>query len=246
MTVDYFLAPALVTLRAEVDKTFPKRDRSSDGWIGDASHAARLSDHNPCWACSGRSHGVVRAIDVDSNGEPGQRTPVVEAVLAATIGDPRVWYVIWDGKIYSRTYGWEPRIYTGENRHDHHVHVSLNGANGVPGDPGNFDTAAWGIAKGSTPPPKDKTLPAVSLAAVQAAARSPRLEVHPVAVRRIQRALNARVSAGLTVDGIYGPATRAAVAEFQRRQGWAGADADGILGLQSATRLSRNRFRLTK
>lgn len=40
-----------------------------------------------------------------------------------------------------------------------------------------------------------------------------------LAVRRLQRALNAAVHAGLVVDGLYGPATTAAVRAYQREVG---------------------------
>ena len=241
---EFFLAPALVELRAELDKVFPSRDKSSDGWIGDASHAAHVSDHNPCWPCGGRSHGIVRAIDVDNNGRLGQITPVVTKTLEATIGDPRVWYVIWNGKIYSRTYGWSPRVYTGASPHLEHVHVSLNGANGVPGDPGNFDTSSWGIT--GTRGPRPARLPAVSLADVQRAARRNHPEDHPVQVRRVQRALDAKGSLPVKADGIFGPHTRQAYAAWQRRLGYAGSSADGIPGQTSLTRLGAHRFRVIR
>lgn len=121
----YFLAPSLVEFRDEINERYPHRDKASDGWIGDASHAARTSSHNPLWSAPGKWSGVVRAIDVDNNGAPGEMTPLVNDVMKAAIGDSRVWYVIYNRKIYSRTYGWKPRAYTGSNSHDHHVHISL-------------------------------------------------------------------------------------------------------------------------
>jgi hypothetical protein len=139
---EFFLAPALVKLRDEVNVRFPNRDKASDGWIGDPSHAARKSDHNPCWDCSGRYEGIVRALDIDISPDGRPNVDLRRRLLKNTVGDHRVWYVISNGIIYSRTHGWTPLRYTGENGHFQHVHISLNGANGV--DPsGNFDTSNW-------------------------------------------------------------------------------------------------------
>lgn len=113
--MSYYLAPSLVALRDEINARWPNRDKASDGWIGDTSHSARKSDHNPDWSAG----GVVRAIDIDKDGIDTQ------AVLDATIGDHRVWYVIFNRRIYSRTYGWAARTYTGSNPHDKHIHVSI-------------------------------------------------------------------------------------------------------------------------
>jgi peptidoglycan hydrolase-like protein with peptidoglycan-binding domain len=55
-------------------------------------------------------------------------------------------------------------------------------------------------------------------------------------VRWLQEALNEH-GATLPVTGNYGPQTVAACAEFQRSQGWAGPDADGIAGPETARRL---------
>ncbi len=55
------LSKAAIQLREQFDDSFPDRDRTSDGWIGDTRHAARKSDHNP------DEQGWVRAIDVDKD-----------------------------------------------------------------------------------------------------------------------------------------------------------------------------------
>jgi hypothetical protein len=123
--VTYFLSPALVTLRAEINSLWPHRDKTSDGWIGDASHAARPSDHNPDWG----DGGIVRATDTDEDLGTGLATvgaamPLVNAIIR----DPRVAYVIYEGRIWQNPAvfavgGW--RAYTGVNAHRHHVHVSV-------------------------------------------------------------------------------------------------------------------------
>lgn len=235
-----YLAPALATLRDEVNKAFPKRDKSSDGWIADPRHAATKSDHNPDW--TSRPPGVVRALDIDIEPDGRPDLDLRTVVLRATIGDPRVFYVISNGRIYSRTYGWAARVYKGKNPHNKHVHVSLIGD--------DLDAAAARAIAFDTRPwldlsvPKSDLLPPVYLHKIRAAARKPRREVYPANVKRIQRALNARTGANLPVDGRYGQRTRDAVAAYQRTLGYRGADADGILGKTSGARLGANRFRL--
>lgn len=125
---DWYLAPSLVALRTEINRRWPNRDKSSDGAIGDASHQARKSEHNPDWDAG----GVVRAIDVDNDGID------VQALLDATIGDQRVWYVIWDRHIYSRTYNWQKRPYDGASPHTEHIHISINHTKAA-----ETDTSAW-------------------------------------------------------------------------------------------------------
>src|SRR5690606_12925388 len=36
-----------------------------------------------------------------------------------------IWYIIWNRRIYSRTYGWKNNPYSGSNPHTDHVHVSF-------------------------------------------------------------------------------------------------------------------------
>lgn len=128
---DYWLSAAGVALRGQIDKRWPGRDTASDGWIGDASHAATVSDHNPCWSCSGDSYGVVRAIDVDrdlSRKDPGAMDRLASQLRRCAKDrrdKDRVAYIIFDGTIASSTQGWKWRPYSGTNPHDHHMHVSF-------------------------------------------------------------------------------------------------------------------------
>lgn len=115
MAADYYLAPSLSTLRNEINKAHPKRDTTSDGWIGDASHQARVSDHNPDWS----SDGVVRALDVDVDGIN------VYELIEIFKKDSRVEYFIYNHYIYLRSTGFKRQRYTGTNPHVGHIHVSL-------------------------------------------------------------------------------------------------------------------------
>lgn len=143
---DYFLAPSLVALRNEINQRWPGRDKASDGWIGDAAHSARRSDHNPDWDAPGVRRGIVRAIDVDKDGIS------VEQLLDAVVRDHRVAYVIWNRRIASATddgtpWDWEP--YAGTNPHDKHVHISIKHTAAA-----ETDTSRW---LGTTPPPPPPT-----------------------------------------------------------------------------------------
>jgi hypothetical protein len=220
VAVTYYLAPSLVQLRDEVNERWPKRDKSSDGWIGDTSHQARPSDHNPDYS----SGGVVRAIDVDDSGVDRV------ALLNEVIGDPRVWYVISHGKIYSVTHGWAANAYTGSNSHHEHMHISIRHTKGA-----ETNTAKWFGHKRRT------KLPDVDVdQVIEQFKNGGRRDLR--GVRMIQRALNALAGADLVVDGHAGAKTRAAYAAWERATG--SRNQDGIPGPESLTRLGRQRFRV--
>ena len=111
-------------LRLQVDDSYPDRDRTSDGWIGDTRHSARPSDHNP------DATGVVRAIDIDRDlsgkAKPDLMPDLADQLrLCAKSGDKRISYVIFAGRIASSKSFWRWRSYNGINRHDHHIHISF-------------------------------------------------------------------------------------------------------------------------
>lgn len=130
------LAPCLHRLFAEIDANWPNRDRRTDGWIGDADHQTRESDHNP------DSRGIVHAIDIDKDG------PDPIFIVEQCISENRpTEYVIFNRTIWSRTKDFRPRAYTGKNPHTDHIHVSIR-----YGAHWEANTWAWGIAPGGPAP----------------------------------------------------------------------------------------------
>lgn len=144
----WYLAPALRALTDEINREWPKAQQwptvsIGDGWIGDTSHQARKSDHNPDYSAG----GVVRAVDIGIAGRNAQ------AILDAVIGDRRVWYVIHKGIIYNRKYGWAAHKYTGSNPHNTHIHVSLLGMelSAANAKKHETDTGPWFTGEEKTP-----------------------------------------------------------------------------------------------
>jgi hypothetical protein len=141
---------ASVTLINEINQAYPNRDKTSDGTIGDAAHAARTSDHNP-WVIileAGREMGIVRARDIDRDGLP--LADIMENLRKrAEAGDPRLaggGYLIYNRRISSRDFkAW--RVYTGTNPHTSHGHVSFS-----QNRAGYDSTAPWGIATAGKAP----------------------------------------------------------------------------------------------
>jgi hypothetical protein len=109
-------------LREQIDDSFPDRDRKSDGWIGDAKHSNRKSDHNP-----DSSNGIVRAIDVDKDfdSRPSTGAYLADQIRQCAKKDKRIYYIIYAGKIASAKSLWRWRTYSGINSHHSHIHISF-------------------------------------------------------------------------------------------------------------------------
>jgi hypothetical protein len=123
--MQFQLSKAAKQLREQCDDTYPSRDRTSDGWIGDTRHAARPSDHNP------DANGWVRAIDLDRDlsgrAKPDLMPDLADQlrILCKSKREKRIAYIIFDGRIASSKKSWAWREYTGANKHNHHMHVSF-------------------------------------------------------------------------------------------------------------------------
>lgn len=142
------IAKALEVLRGQINARYPGRSKLSDGWIGDTAHAARASDHNPNPA------GVVTALDITHDLDHGVNTWTMAEMLRQN-RDPRIKYVISNGRIFSSTSSpWQWRAYTGSNKHAHHIHVS------VSGEPKFYDdTTPWRLVVGAVPEAPKAPLP---------------------------------------------------------------------------------------
>lgn len=114
--------PAARALLSQATKKWPKRSRKSDGLLPSAAHLKQnsKSDHNTGFAAD-LTHDPVNGPDC--------------AVLFKTLrDDPRVKYLIHNGKIWSKEKG--ERAYTGPSPHTHHIHVSIKDGMGN-------DTSPW-------------------------------------------------------------------------------------------------------
>lgn len=247
--MSWFVAPALETLRNQINAQFPTRSKASDGTIGDASHSSRESDHNP------DSTGMVCAMDITHDPDHGVDINKLTDILYAN-RDHRIKYLIANRLITSPSGtgtgnygGWT--AYNGANPHTKHMHISV-----LAGSYGR-DSSSW---KGFGPAPvvSGPTVPAGAPSypltggqvfglwnepgkrgdgtawARLTRSGDPRFDHEPVQtwVRMIQERLNihflgAGGSPALAVDGVYGAQTHNVAAWFQQARGLA---RDGMVG----------------
>lgn len=214
----YRLAKSLVKLRTQLNALFPERDKESDGWIGNAEHASRSSDHNPWLKVNGV--GVVTALDVDADIGYGVTCDMLRDALVRS-KDRRIKYIIWRGKITSGWDGpaaWVARHYSGPNRHTHHLHISVEDRDNL------FDVDTDWIL--NLVPEKEIGLRPLKLPVLKQGDKGD-------SVAALQRLLSAH---GLTVaeDGDFGARTHRAVTVFQKTLG---LEPDGVVGVYTWEKL---------
>lgn len=135
------LAPSLLTMVNEADRLAPGRSTRSDGSVGDTSHRARASFHNP-------SGGYVDALDLTHDPAGGFDAHARARQLVAR-GDARLDHVISNREIWSANRpAWRP--YTGANPHVQHAHFAVK-RNAL----GRNGTGLWWPAQLTPPPMED-------------------------------------------------------------------------------------------
>lgn len=140
------LAKSLETLRSQINAAHPNRNKASDGTIGDLSHAASASDHNP------NDAGVVCAFDLTHDPAHGVDTYAL-ADHMRTHRHPDLKYLVSNRRICSIKQNWAWRTYTGSDPHTSHVHISVGvGRDGQSRQPYD-DTIQWDIGAGTNPVP---------------------------------------------------------------------------------------------
>jgi hypothetical protein len=134
----WYLNKALTNFREEVNRSFPNRDKGSDGTIGDKAHQATNSDHNP------DKDGSVDAwdMDVEVNGRGKSYGSDVEKIKRTFEAHEASHYWIHNDRIAFRSEGWKPRSYAyagpNRNRHDKHVHFNTRPSH-------ENSTKPWGV-----------------------------------------------------------------------------------------------------
>lgn len=133
----------LLVLDAQIEAKAPGRRTGSDGFKGDAAHAARESDHNPEHPPPpGNPDNQIDAGDWTHDPSHGADMGEISESIRLS-RDRRVRYVIFNGRIF---YGYDrPGLpaftwteYNGSDDHSGHMHVSVN-------DIHHDETQPWSI-----------------------------------------------------------------------------------------------------
>ena len=206
------LAKSLETLLSQINALSPQRSKKSDGTKGDAAHAARKSDHNP------DADGIVRALDITHDPAHGIRIQTIADVLVKN-RDARISYIICNGKIVSSSKvgnaaAWTWRKYSGANKHDKHIHISVKGGDA------RHDARRWRGLEEVIPrviaPAEKAPKPATPKPAAPADIYTSKAMVQVVQGRLVELGypLGSRLPDG-TFDGRLGTLTKSAIRDFR-------------------------------
>lgn len=201
--------------------------------IGDAAHQAEVSDHNEDDTPGVRTDQTDadnvpehRAIDAMLTGAftAAEAENLVQRMLADDATKARLYYIIYNRRIWSSSSGWVQNYYGGSNPHTDHVHFDGLASN-------DEDGSHWPVVfnQPANPMPPANPLPPSSYLRIGSGGTN---------VTRVQQFLrsvfpayrwsvNVRRGVLIGVDGVFGPQTDAWVKEFQRRTN---LEQDGVVG----------------
>lgn len=217
--MSWIVVPCLLEGRDQMNARFPNRSKASDGTIGDTSHQASSSSHNPDLTGNpefrdGDNLDEVRAIDFTT--ELNDPSVTMEQVVQTWIERcraglmPWVRYIIFRRRIWHKyRNNYETRDYTGSDPHTGHVHVTADW------DADSTGGTDWGLGVISAPhnPESSGPEPLVVDGAMGPKTISRWQQImgttvdgyisHPVSelVEAVQRHLNSAIGADLVVDG---------------------------------------------
>lgn len=210
------LSAVLVEGRAEINTVWPGRSKASDGWIGDLAHQREgwpASKHEP------NPRGYVHAIDVTWPGVD------VARIIAVFQRLPHAYLWIFNRQIALKRDGWVRRQYNGSSPHTEHIHLEDDSSADA-----EHDSSRWGLTATLVVqplPPQPPGQPGASMVRMPVLART---NTVLAATRIAQRILiHFGFPCGPTgPDGVYGPATEAAVRRFQQTH--PPLQVDGVVG----------------
>ncbi|TMW58844.1 hypothetical protein Poli38472_006989 [Pythium oligandrum] len=229
------LTKGLANVRAEFNVAFPKRDKSSDGWIGDAAHQKEKSGHNPDISGTpeykdGDSKNEVRAIDVDSDLKSDSGVTmedVVQYLLTKLRGGTYMpfRYLIFNKRIWSKSNNWKQEAYTGASPHTEHLHISGDYGTAERTEKADEWSGKLGLASvkhsGGGGGGDGSTLPKYANGSRE---NSRNKNSKGTDVQTLQRVIGSKCG---TADGIFGANTETCVKWYQ---GTKGLEKDGIAG----------------
>ena len=209
------LCAAGVTLRDQVNKKWPNRDKASDGWIGDAAHQA-----NTGWGTNGKGsyhnvdpNGVVHAIDLDEDflGKgKGQNVAKEFAEQLATYcregkDNGRIAHIVYEGQVASATANnWHFR----GSGYSHFQHIHISFTNKADNNGSKFLLPIFENVKPPSPKPEQKIPAYPGRSKLSKGKRNP--DVKTMQKQLIKKGFS--ISNGPT--GYYGDQTVAAVKKF--------------------------------
>jgi len=153
----WVLTKGLESFRGNINARFPKRDKKSDGTIGDQTHASGTSGHNPditgkAEYRDGDKLNEVRAWDMDSDlndqyGFTAEQLVQYLIKLARSGAYVPFKYIIYKRRIWRKSKGWKTETYTGPSPHTEHVHFSGDFSQKADNYIGNLGIKDLGIPK---------------------------------------------------------------------------------------------------